>query len=88
MPEETQDSNEQHKAVTITVNGRQKEVTTKEVTYDQIVSLAFDTPPDPSQIVVITYRRGEGDKSGTLVKGGSVKVKDGMIFDATPTYKS
>jgi hypothetical protein len=80
----------QTKELTIIVNGRQKTVTTKELTFAQVVGLAFDNPPTGANIVfTITYRRGEGNKpEGTLVESGTVKVKDGMIFNVTATDKS
>jgi hypothetical protein len=79
-----------NKDITIIVNGRQKVVTEKELTFAQIVALAFDTPPTGANLVfTVTYRRGEGNKpEGTLVAGESVKVKDGMIFNVTATDKS
>jgi hypothetical protein len=78
------------KTFTVIVNGREKTVTTKELTFAQVVALAFDNPPTgPNIVFTITYRRGEGNKpDGTLSEGGSVKVKDGMIFNVTPTDKS
>jgi hypothetical protein len=80
----------QDKAFNIVVNGRQKTVTTKELTFAQVVALAFDNPPSgPNIVFTITYRRGEGNKpEGTLVEGDTVKVKDGMIFNVTATDKS
>jgi hypothetical protein len=90
-------SNQEHgndqgheKTFTIIVNGREKTVTTKELTFAQVVALAFDNPPTgPNIVFTITYRRGEGNKpDGTLDEGGSVKVKDGTIFNVTPTDKS
>lgn len=75
--------------VVIVVNGRQRTVDEKEITFDEVVKLAFDSPPSGDNVVYsITYRRAEGNKSGTLEEGGSVKVKEGMIFDVTPTDKS
>lgn len=78
------------KTFTVVVNGRDKTVTTRELTFAQVVALAFDNPPTgPNIVFTITYRRGEGNKpDGTLSEGGSVKVKDGMIFNVTPTDKS
>ena len=78
------------KEVTIIVNGREKTVTTKELTFDELVNLAFDEPPSGEFICfTITYRRGQGNKpEGTLTEGESVKVKDGMIFNVTATDKS
>lgn len=78
------------KEVTIIVNGRPKVVTERELSFDEIVALAFDDPPTGPYIVfTITYRRGHGNKpEGSLVEGETVKVKDGMIFNVTATDKS
>lgn len=75
---------------TIIVNGRQKVVTAREMSFADIVALAFDPPPTgPNIVFTITYRRGEGDKpEGTLIEGESVKIKEGMIFNVTATDKS
>lgn len=80
----------ENKEFTVIVNGRQKTVTTKELTLDQVVALAFDNPPTgPNIVFTITYRRGHENKAeGTLVEGGTVKVKDGMVFNVTATDKS
>lgn len=75
------------KTVTIIVNGRPKEVTKGELSYAEVVELAGLTP-SPKTIFTITYRKGEGNKEGSLVDGESVKVKDGMIFNVTPSDKS
>lgn len=79
-----------HHSHTIVVNGQQKSVEADELTFDQVVALAFDpVPTGPNVMFTITYRRGHGDKpEGTLTEGQSVKVKEGMIFDVTATDKS
>ena len=78
------------KQVTIVVNGREKTVEKGELTFDQLVALAFDDPPTGEFICfTITYRRGQGNKpEGTLAEGETVKVKEGMIFNVTATDKS
>jgi len=78
------------KEYTIIVNGRQKVITAKELSFAEIVALAFDNPPSgPNILFTVTYRRGEGNKpEGTLVEGETVKIKDGMIFNVTATDKS
>lgn len=77
------------KDVTIVVNGREHEVKKDEITYAEVVALAFNNPPNDSTIFVVTYRRGQGNKpEGTLVEGGSVQVKKGMIFNVTPTNRA
>ncbi|MEQ9145541.1 MAG: multiubiquitin domain-containing protein [Parvibaculaceae bacterium] len=78
------------KAITIIVNGREKTVTERELTTDDLVKLAFEDPPTGEFICfTITYRRGQGNKpEGTLEEGETVKVKKGMIFNVTATDKS
>lgn len=80
-----------YKEVIIIVNSREKTVGIREVlTFDEVVNLAFDNPPTGEFIYfTITYRRGQSDKpEGTLVEGKTVRVKEGMIFNVTPTDKS
>jgi len=74
----------------IFVNGRKKVVTTPELSFDQVVALAFDPiPTGPNVMFTITYRHGpRANPEGNLLEGGTVKVKDGMIFNVTPTNKS
>jgi hypothetical protein len=79
---------EQHE-VTIVVNGRQRTVAKKEITFDEVVRLAFDNPPSGDNVAFsVTYRRAEGNRSGTLEDCSEIKVKEGMIFDVTATDKS
>ncbi len=80
----------QKKSVTIIVNGKEKSVEKDDLSYEDVVALAFASPPTGDNILItITYRRGHGDKpEGSLLPGKKVKVKDGMIFDVTATDKS
>jgi Multiubiquitin len=75
------------KTVTIIINGRKKEVPKGDLSFSEVVALS-GLPNDPNTIFTVTYRRGEGNNEGPLVQGESVKVKEGMIFDVTPTNKS
>jgi len=79
-----------HKEFTIIVNGRQKIVAERELSFAEIVALAFDNPPTGENVFfTITYRKGEGNKpEGTIVDGENVKIKNGMIFNVTATDKS
>ena len=80
-----------NKEIMIIVNGREKTVGIREeLTFDQLVALAFDDPPTGEFIYfTITYRRGQSNKpEGILVEGETVKVKEGMIFNVTATDKS
>jgi hypothetical protein len=77
--------------ITIVVDGTQHQWSEKEISYDQVVSLAYNgSPPTGEQVdITVGYRRGHGEKAeGDLEKGQSVKVKDGMIFDVTATDRS
>jgi len=78
------------KAFTIIVNGRERTVTERELGVDDLVKLAFENPPTGEFICfTITYRRGNNPrKEGTVPEGGSVKPKEGMIFNVTATDKS
>ena len=80
----------QSKDITIIVNGRQKVVTTRELSFREIVALAFEPVPTGENILfTITYRRGpHGHAEGTLLEGTTVKIKEGMIFNVTATDKS
>lgn len=85
-----EDKGEKDKEVKIIVNTREKTWTKKEISYDEVVTLAFDTPSNDENVVyTVTYSKGpDSHKEGSLVKGDSVKVKDGMVFNVTQTNKS
>lgn len=85
-----EDKDRKKKLVTIIVNGREKTVEKDDMSFDEIVDLAFNPKPIGENVLfTITYRRGHGNKpEGTLIQGQSVKVKEGMIFNVTATDKS
>jgi hypothetical protein len=91
MSTQANEKDHQNKTVTIIVNGRPKEVTAKELTFEEIGNLAFDNNPPTGENVVITVTYSKGDASkheGTLLPGESVKIKAGMVFNVTATDKS
>ncbi len=78
------------KPVTIIVNAQPKPWDEKEISYEQVVKLAFPNPP-PNVVITYTveYERAAGKKpDGSLVAGQSVHVKDGTIFNVTETGRS
>lgn len=77
-------------SITIIVNGRKKVVTKTALSFEEVVSLGFDTPPTGQNIVfTVTYRRGVDSKpEGTLSSGETIKIREGMIFNVTATDKS
>jgi hypothetical protein len=78
------------KDYTIIVNTRQKVVHREELSYEEIVKLAFEnTPTGPNVIISVSYTDAVGPKpDGTLAKGGHVRIKDGTVFNVTATDKS
>lgn len=73
----------------IIVNTREKVWTEKKITYEQVVTLAFGSySSDENVVYTVTYAKGEEKHEGTMVKGQSVPIKDGMIFNVTQTNKS
>jgi Multiubiquitin len=74
----------------IIVNARQKLWCEEKISYEQVVVLAYETPPTgPNIIFAVTYHKGPGHtKEGILNPGQSVGVKNGMVFDVTPTDRS
>jgi len=78
------------KVYKIIVNGRQKEVSTKTLSFDQVVALAFNQVPSGANVqFTVTYRKGPSkNPHGSMTEGESVHIKDGMIFDVTETNKS
>ena len=80
----------QPRKYTIIVNGQRKVVTTKKVSFDEIVKLAFPTPPDGANILyTVSYEDGPRvNPQGSLKEGQSVFVKNWIIFNVTATDKS
>jgi len=78
------------KTVSIIVNGRGRQVEKGELSFEDIIALAFDpVPTGPNIEFTVTYRRGPKERpQGTRTAGHTVKIKEGMIFNATATDKS
>jgi hypothetical protein len=80
----------ENKTVTIVIEGTPHQWPKGEITYAEVVTLEVpDYPQHPEINYSVTYRRGHGDKpEGILPPGGSVKVKDGMVFNVSETGQS
>jgi len=78
------------KEMMVIINASPREVAGKELTYKQVVDLAYnDAPPTgPNVVITVTYSRGENGKSGTMLPGDSVKLKSRMVFDVSATDRS
>ncbi len=74
---------------TVIVNSRPKHVDDRELTFAEIVALAFGGTSDADVTFTVTYHRAAGPRhEGTLNEGGTVTIKDGTIFDVTRTRRS
>ena len=59
-----------HKDINIIVNGEQKTVHEDDLSFDQVVALAYPVPPSPETKFTVTYRKAKEPKhEGILVKG-------------------
>lgn len=78
------------KLVTIVIDGTEHEVEKDDMTYVELVTLADpEYPQHPDTTYSVTYKRGQGNKpEGTLSPGGSVKIKEGMVFNVSRTGQS
>ena len=90
MSEDKQTGRPDDKTFSITVNGRPKEVEHEELSFDELVDLAFDDPARGPQIVfTITFREAGGRiPEGELDEGQRLKVRDGTIINVTRTDQS
>lgn len=81
---------EDKKIVTIIVEGTPHEWPKGEITYDQVVTLEVpDYSQHPEITYSVTYKKGHGNKpEGILSPGGSIKVKEGVIFNVSETGQS
>lgn len=83
------DNSQKDKNFNLIINAKPIKWDDKTISYSQVVDLAFPPPHKDTEIFTVQYSRGPPDNSqGTLVKGQSVKVKSGMVFDVTRTDKS
>ena len=90
MSKDNQLAQPDDKTFLITVNGRQRQVESDELSFDELVDLAFDDPARGPQIVfTITFREAGGRvPEGELDEGQRLKVRDGTIINVTRTDQS
>ena len=90
MSKENQVDGSDDKTFSIIVNGRPTKVERDELSFDELVDLAFDDPARGPQIVfTITFREAGGRiREGELDEGQRLKVRDGTIVNVTRTDQS
>ncbi|MEU8512630.1 multiubiquitin domain-containing protein [Kitasatospora sp. NPDC048722] len=76
--------------VTIIVNTRPHHWDSKEISFEQVVELAYPGQPGTGEdTFTVRYSRGhDGHGSGSLTAGHSVRAKEGMVFDVYRTSRS
>ncbi|MCY4088348.1 MAG: multiubiquitin domain-containing protein [Actinomycetia bacterium] len=81
---------EDHKTVTIVVEGTPHEWPEEYITYEQVVTLDVpDYSPDSQITYTVKYKEGPRNKpEGTLSRGGTVKVVEKMVFSVSGTGQS
>jgi len=76
------------KGAVITVNGDNKEVDSRTVTFAQVTQLAWPGSDENTTFTVLYYK-AEDKKEGSMVEGDSVKVKkEGSSFNVTRSVRS
>lgn len=83
------------KPITIILNGKQRNVYPVKATYvdivrlyvqDKLIQPPYDLATHPGVVMTITYDKGPaGDPDGSVAKGGSVELVDGMIINVSDT---
>jgi hypothetical protein len=92
--EQIEDTREDHghggHKVTIFVNGRPKTVDKGKLSFEEVVKLAFPTPPTGDNIIfTVTYRKARGNRhDGILHPGQQVEIKEDTTFNVRFTDKS
>ena len=76
---------------TIVVEATEHQWSKDYITYEEVVGLEVpDYAQHPEITYSVKYKRGHGTKpEGILVRGGEpVRVKNGMVFNVSPTGQS
>lgn len=81
---------DQPRTVDLIINTRAKPWPEETISYDQVVALAaLPLPQGQNPGFTIVYEDGPGkNRTGTLIAGQSVRVKNEMVFHVTPTNRS
>lgn len=75
------------KTYKVFVNGTEHVVDHDDLTFEEVVVLAFGEP-NATTIYMVTFTHGREPKEGELVAGQSVTVKNNTEFDVDDTGRS
>jgi hypothetical protein len=80
---------DEHTVYEVVVNATRHELHHEVVSYEEIVKLAFPTPPTAETRFTVTFRGAKEPKEGSLKPSGTVTIRErGAIFNVTATTKS
>lgn len=84
------ENGEVHKGFRIIVDGTPHVIQTEEITFDEIVDIAYPSGGrgDLITYTVSFYEGGGRPAEGSLIEGEKVKIKDGTVFNVTRTDRS
>jgi hypothetical protein len=86
MTENSNTGAKQVKTTTIYVNTKEIAWDEKDISFDQLVDIAF--PGAANKEFDVTYMKGQSDQEGELLNGDSIHVHPKMEFIVTPTNES
>ncbi len=80
---------ENKKLVTIIVEATPHQWAKEKISYAEVVALEVPNyAQNPAIKYSVTYSKGHSNKEGILDPGGSVEVKEGMVFNVSTTGQS
>src|SRR3546814_17337944 len=76
--------------ITIRVNSRKRQVQPGTISFEELIKLAFETPPaGPNVAFTVSSRKGPPPRpEGSLPPGQYVHALEGRVFQVTPIHKS
>lgn len=87
---EINEEKQSRKEITIIINAKKHKVLGPKITFEDVVKLAFGPiSTNPNIVYTVIYKNGpRQNPDGTMDKGASVHIREGMIFHATQTDRS
>jgi len=83
-------SRPEHVKVIIIVNGREKEWEARDISFENLVMIAYpDYNPTAGKVYTVVFKKGPvQNPDGSMVSGQTVRVKNKMVFNVTETTRS
>jgi hypothetical protein len=73
----------------IVVNGEAHDVSSREISFEQVTQLAYPGSPPETKFTVLFYKAEQTKNEGTMVAGDLIRVhKQGSSFNVTRSIRS